>query len=98
MKTQTCGFGVDPAQSPNHFFVLIPSKEQNASPLPVQVYERCSWTDSVEQALDAADKLRIEISRHKCGEVKAALTAEFNSRLKKDGLKSENFPQSAEHL
>ena len=92
MKTQTYGFGVDPAQSPNHFYVLIPPKEPNASPPPVQIYERYSWTDGDEQALDAADKLRIEISKHKWGEVKSALTAEFNSRLKKDGLKTGNFP------
>ena len=92
MKKQTYGFGVDPAQSENHFFVLISPKEpfMTSSP-PVQVYERFSWTAEGEQTLDPADKLRMEISKHKWGEVKAALTAEFNFRLKKDGLKAGKF-------
>jgi len=93
MKKQTYGFGVDPAQSENHFFVLILPKDLlMASSLPVQVYERYSWTAEGEQALNPADKLRIEVSRHKWSEVKSALTAEFNFRLKKDGLKVGKFP------
>lgn len=92
MKKQTYGFGVDPVQSKNHFFVLIPPKEPNiASPPPVQIYERYTWTEGEEQQLDPADVLRMEISKHKWGEVKAALTAEFNFRLKKDGLKIGKF-------
>ncbi|MDR1777066.1 MAG: DUF3780 domain-containing protein, partial [Desulfovibrio sp.] len=93
MKKQTYGFGVDPAQSKNHFFVLCPAKTPNAAAPPVQVYERYSWTEGDEQALDPADRLRIEISRHKWGEVKTALTTEFNARLKKDGLKTGRFPR-----
>jgi hypothetical protein len=93
VKKQTYGFGVDPAQSKNHFFVLIPPKDPNsASPLAIQVYERYTWTEGSEQRLDPADVLRIEVSKHKWNKVKAALTAEFNSRLKKDGLKNGRFP------
>ena len=93
MRRKTYGFGVDPAQSQNHFFVLIPPKDPNAaSPPPVQIYERYTWTESNEQQLNPADVLRIEISKHKWGQVKAALTAEFNFRLKKDGLKIGKFP------
>ena len=106
MKPQTYGFGVDPAQTQNHFYVWIPSKE-NASPpcqsghtlpvrhedgqLTVQVYERFSWTTDGEQILGLSDKLRIEISKHKWGEVKNALASEFNSRLKKENLKIGKF-------
>jgi len=92
MKTQTYGFGVDPAQSPNHFYVLISPKEPSAvlTP-PVQVYERYSWTIEGEQTLDSSDRLRIEIAKHKWGKVKDVLTAEFNSRLKVDGLKTGKF-------
>ena len=107
MKAVTYGFGVDPLQSQNHFYVWIPSKEKSSPPcqsghtrailvddgqLTVQVYERFSWTDEGEQILDLADKLRIAISRHKWGEVKDALAAEFNSRMKKDGIKTGKFP------
>ncbi len=92
MKKQTYGFGVDPAQSKNHFFVLIPPKDRNsASPPTIQVYERYTWTEGSEQCLDPMDVLRIEISKHKWNAVKAALTAEFNFRLKKDGLKVGKF-------
>jgi hypothetical protein len=94
MRKQTYGFGVDPVQSVNHFFVQIAPKEPNeTSPPPIQVYERFSWTAEGDQILEPADKLRIEISKHKWGEVKAALTSEFNFRLKKDGLKISKFPQ-----
>jgi hypothetical protein len=93
MKNQTYGFGVDPMQSANHFYVLSRQKLANtASPPPIEVYERYSWTDGEEQILDSADVLRIEISKHKWGEVKTALTTEFNARLKKDGLKIGKFP------
>ena len=40
-KKRTYGFGVDPAESQNHFFVLIPPK---GSSEPVEVYERFEWT------------------------------------------------------
>jgi hypothetical protein len=93
MKKQTYGFGVDPTQSANHFYVLSHQKPENtASPPPIEVYERYSWTDGEEQVLDGADVLRIEISKHKWGEVKNALTTEFNVRLKKEGLKTGKFP------
>ncbi|MDR1642518.1 MAG: DUF3780 domain-containing protein [Clostridiales bacterium] len=90
MRKQTYGFGVDPAQSKNHFFVLMPQKELDDAPL-VQIYERYSWTNSDEQNLEDSDVLRIEISKHKWGEVKLALINEFNARLKKEGLKVGKF-------
>ena len=93
MKPQTYGFGVDPVQNSNHFFVIIPKKESvGVSSPPVQVYERYAWTPEGDQILDSTDKLRIEISKHKWGEVKDALTTEFNSRLKKEGIKICKFP------
>ena len=93
MKKQTYGFGVDPVQTKNHFFVLCPPKTTISTTSHIQVYERYSWTEGDEQTLDPADKLRIEISKHKWGEVKTALTTEFNARLKKEGLKIGKFPQ-----
>ena len=93
MKGQTYGFGVDPVQNPNHFFVYTVSRDVDMkSSQIVQVYERFSWTPEDEQVLDSADKLRIEISKHKWSEIKDALTSEFNSRLKKEGLKIGKFP------
>lgn len=40
-KTITYGFGVNPLESQNHFFVVIPAK---SSPDPVRIYERFTWT------------------------------------------------------
>ena len=96
MKKTTYGFGFDPAESKNHFFVLCPPKEPDTKLAPpVQIYERFAWTDNGtnEQALDPADVLRLEVSKHKWGEVKAALMSEFNARLKKEGLKIGKFSQ-----
>jgi hypothetical protein len=86
-KKTTYGFGVDPVQSVNHFFVQIPAK----GPDPVQVYERYGWTEGDEQVLERSDILRLEISLHKWRLVNAELTAEFNARLKNDGLKISKF-------
>jgi hypothetical protein len=86
-KRTTYGFGVDPHQSANHFYVLIPPK----GPEPVQVYERFGWTDGDEQILERSDVLRLEISKHKWGLVSGELAAEFNARLKQDNLKISRF-------
>ena len=86
-KKTTYGFGVDPEQNANHFYVLIPPK----APDMVQVYERYCWTDGEEQVLERSDVLRLEVSRHKWRLISTDLAAEFNARLKKDGLKISKF-------
>jgi hypothetical protein len=95
VKKQTFGFGYDPSQSQNHFYVLIPPKQgKDTAPLPVQIYERFAWNDEGEQVLGAADILRLEISKHKWKLVTVALSTEFNARLKQDSLKIGKFPAS----
>jgi hypothetical protein len=64
------------------------------STLGVQIYERFGWNAEGEQVLGVSDKLRLHISKHKWKLVKDALTAEFNSRLKKDKLKISKFTAS----
>lgn len=86
-KHKTYGFGVEPALSTNHFYVLAPP----AGNEPVQVYERYGWTDGEEQVLERSDILRLEISKHKWNLVSADLTSEFNSRLKKEKRKTGRF-------
>ena len=93
-KKETFGFGFDPTQGLNYFYVISQPKPIGAASVPpVQVYERFSWTADGDQQLTPADRLRIEISKNKWIEVKAALTSEFNARLKKEGLKPGKFPQ-----
>jgi len=87
VKHITYGFGVNPALSTNHFYVLVPPKRNE----PVQVYERYGWTDGEEQILERSDILRLEISKHKWNLVSGDLTAEFNTRLKKDRVKTGKF-------
>jgi hypothetical protein len=94
MRPQTFGFGVDPLQNNNHFLVFIMPKEPNTVPTPtVKVYERFSWNPEDQNIIVPTDKLRISISKHKWEEIKSALTAEFNSRLKKNDLKNGKFLQ-----
>ena len=90
MKKQTYGFGVDPTQSENHFYVLILPREVGVME-SVQIYERWSWTHENEQEPVFDEKLRLTLSKHKWSEVKASLMTEFNTRLKKDGLKVGKF-------
>jgi len=87
MLKQTYGFGADPTQSISHFLVLT------APDVPVQVYERYSWTGEGEQVPGPADRLRIEVPKCMWDGVKAVLTAEFNTRLKKEGMKTGRFLQ-----
>lgn len=81
------GFGVNPIQSTNHFYILIPKLNTEM----VQVFERFNWTDAEEQKMEKSDILRIEISKHKWNKISADLTTEFNSRLKKDKIKMGKF-------
>ena len=41
MKKRTYGFGVDPTETENHFFVVIPPKNSQEQ---IEVYERFQWT------------------------------------------------------
>ncbi|MBQ6473949.1 MAG: DUF3780 domain-containing protein [Victivallales bacterium] len=50
----TYGFGVDPLETRNHFFVVIPPKGLN---LPVSIFERFNWTD--EAAIPEDENLEL---------------------------------------
>jgi hypothetical protein len=92
---KTYGFGVDPAQKLNHFLVLMPEPElKTSSPPQVRVFERFSWTLECEQKPGPKDIIKLNIFQHKWNEVSDALAAEFNFRLKKDGLKPGKFFKS----
>ena len=41
IKKRTYGFGVDPTETENHFFVVIPPKNSKEQ---IEVYERFQWT------------------------------------------------------
>lgn len=87
MKRKTYGFGFDPADTLNFFYVILPP----ANPDPVRVYEGFAWDEENKQVVLPEDVLRLEISRHKWGLVSRYLTTEFNNRLRKDQLTAGKF-------
>jgi hypothetical protein len=86
-KDTTYGFGVNPKLTLNHFYVLIPSKNNEM----VQIYERFNWDDSDEQTVGKTDILKLEISKHKWNKLSSDVAAEFNARLKKEKIKTGRF-------
>ena len=79
MSHKYYGFGFDPSESENHFYVIVP-KELSAE---VEVYERFHWDDE-EQKITRKDVLKLRISRHKWAKISTDVAAEFNARLKAD--------------
>ena len=98
-KATFYGFGFDPGEAQNHFFVVVPPKGDSD---PIRVFERFEWTPEMPEGEDApvlkngeelssggqiirkADNLRMEISRHKWNLLAKDITAEFNTRLKEE--------------
>jgi len=78
MKKDYIGFGYNPKESDNHFYVLLSEDLKK----PVEVYERFHWDES-EQKIDHKDILKLQISRYKWSKFAQDVAAEFNNRLKK---------------
>lgn len=87
MKTKTFGFGFDPADTLNYFYVIVPPTNAD----PVRIYEGFTWDENNEKEIQPEDDLRLEISKHKWGLVSKYLTTEFNTRLRKDQLSVGKF-------
>ncbi len=80
MRKDFTGFGFNPKESDNHFFVVISEDKRK----PVQIYERFAWDEEGEQAIRKADVLKLRISRYKWSRVVSSVAQEFNSRLKEE--------------
>jgi hypothetical protein len=78
MKKDYIGFGYNPAESDNHFYVVINEDKQSE----VCVYERFGWDENGEQKIRSRDILKLRISRYKWSKLVSEVTNEFNSRLK----------------
>ena len=82
-KSTYVGFGYDPKETVNHFYVVIPKKLSE----PVVVYERFQWQEDGEQNVNIPpDKRRLEISRHKWNLIVPDVTKAFNTRLKEQKI------------
>ena len=84
MRKDYIGFGFNPTESENHFYVTIPSVQDTDN--HVSVYERFHWEAEGEQKIQRKDILKLEISRHKWKLLVDTVTNEFNGRLKQDKL------------
>ncbi|WP_373486128.1 DUF3780 domain-containing protein [Acetobacterium malicum] len=71
------GFGYDPTESENHFYLEIPKETSEE----VKIYERFHW-DEHEQKITRSDILKLRLSRHKWSKLSNDVAAEFNARLK----------------
>lgn len=80
------GFGFDPAENENHFFVIIPQDKKKE----VEIYERFHWDDE-EQKITRKDILKLRISRYKWSLLAKDVSAEFNSRLKTEKKSTGKF-------
>lgn len=93
-KAKTCfGFGVEPSETQNHFYVVIFNRQEKKT--YVEIYERYKWTTkdantegkvvySNGQIVgpEEGDILKLKISKQKWDKVVKDMTAEFNARLR----------------
>ncbi len=78
---KTIGFGFDPESSPHHFAVV---RERRGA---VTVVERFAWGDSADQD-SVSDSPKVTLSEYLWERIAPAAAAEFNRRLKDDGLRA----------
>lgn len=79
MKKDYIGFGYNPKESDNHFYVNIPEEKTGE----VEIYERFHW-DEEDQTIKKQDILKLKVPRHKWAKIVDDVTKEFNTRLKAD--------------
>ncbi|MEG4445809.1 DUF3780 domain-containing protein [Microcoleus sp. AT9_B5] len=90
IKLKSEGFGFVPTESEHHFLVTIPTKKQEN----VFISEHFTWDESeARQELSFAlgnedNKIRVILPRGKWDAIADAVKAEFNQRLRQDGLKT----------
>lgn len=90
IKIKSTGFGFVPTESEHHFLVTIPTKKQEN----IFISEHFTWNENeAQQELSFAlgnedNKIRVILPRLKWEGIADTVKAEFNQRLKQDGLKS----------
>ena len=78
MKKDFIGFGFDPQETENHFYVIIPKDKKQE----VYIYERFQWDEAEEQTIHHQDILKIKLSYYKWTKIVKEVVSEFNTRLK----------------
>ncbi len=87
MSDEFVGFGFNPTESENHFYVVVPSKKNE----DVCVYERFKWDAEGEQVIRKRDILKLRVTKHKWTKISVAVMREFNTRLKADKKPTSRF-------
>lgn len=78
MKKDFIGFGFNPSETENHFYVVNPGGRKD-----IEIYERFHWEREGEQQInEQKDVLKLKIAYSRWSKVVKNITAEFNSRLK----------------
>mgnify|MGYP002627276258 FL=1 len=77
MKKDYLGFGYNPKESDNHFYVVIPEEKAQ----DVEIYERFHWDEDVQE-IKKQDVLKLIVPRYKWAKVVESISKEFNQRLK----------------
>ncbi|MFH1932506.1 MAG: DUF3780 domain-containing protein [Pseudomonadota bacterium] len=91
-KAKSMGFGFVPEKSQHHFLVTIPKRAKKND--WVCISEHLEWNENEEVrilsfALGREDsKMRVMLSQSKWSAIADDVKAEFNGRLKRNGLKS----------
>jgi hypothetical protein len=89
-RTRAEGFGFVPAESAHHFLVTIPSNTRDS----IYISEHLTWDDSTARrqlsfALGREDAtIRVVLPRLKWDAIADPVRAEFNRRLRQNGLKT----------
>lgn len=86
MTTAYFGFGYNPSESENHFYVIIPKEVTRE----VEIYERFHW-DMDRQKIASKDILKLRLSRYKWSKLSIDVAAEFNARLKAEKKPTSRF-------
>lgn len=82
MKNGIVGFGFNPQETENHFYVTIPAGRDMDD--RISVYERFHWESEGEQTIQHKDILKLEMTRYKWTKIADTVANEFNSRLKQE--------------
>lgn len=77
MKKDYIGFGFNPKENENHFYVILPKDKAS----DVEIFERFHW-DEGKQVIRDNDILKLKISRQTWESISEDITREFNKQLR----------------
>ena len=87
-KTSSEGFGFDPGESEHYFLVSIPSKTGDVQISEHMSWDKEMWSGKTRAVKDEKDeRLRVILPRVKWDGIAAAVSSEFNRRIRETDMK-----------